>query len=216
MGTNTAAPTGLLISRNRFSGSPTFQPSIRAIKKGYGSNINIGDLVITGTGANQGYTIISTGLESAQLGVFGGITGSVAANTVGGATGSGYYDNSIQQYVYGLNGAYQSTANPSGDISCNVYDDPGFVFRVQMINGSFSQSLVGQNISFTAGTNGVGNGAGISTLSVDFNTVNITNTLPFRIVGLSGVQGGPQDPTNVNPWIEVALNTPEMLAGAGI
>ena len=217
MGTNLAAPNGLSVSRNRFSGSPTYQPSYGSIKKGYGSSINIGDLVITGTGTNQGYVILSTGAETAQLGVFGGIAGSTAAGQVQGATGGGYYDTSIQQYVYGLNGGYQSTANPSGDIACIVYNDPGLVFRAQMINGSWAQSLLGQNINFTAGTNGgTGNSAGQSTLSLDFNTVGLGNQLPFRIIGLAGVTGGPMDPGNVNPWIEVALNTSEMLAGAGI
>lgn len=216
MATNTASPMGLIASRNRFGGSPTYQPAYGLIKKGYASNINIGDLVITGTSASQGYVILSTGLESAQLGVFRSIAGSVGTSQMPGATGGGYYDNSIQQYVYGLNGAYQSTANPSGDIACMVDNDPGLVFRVQMINGAWNQNLMGQNINFTAATNGVGNGAGISTLSVDFNLVGTSNTLPFRIVGLSGVTGGPQDPANTNPWIEVALNTPEMLASTGI
>lgn len=217
MGTNTAAPTGLVASRNRFGGSPTYQPSYSLIKKGYASNINIGDLVITATGGSQGYVILSTGAEIAQLGVFAGIAGSVGTAQVPGATGGGYYDTSIQQYVYGLNGGYQSTANPTGDIACMVLNDPGLVFRAQMINGAWTQSLQGQNISFTAGTNGGnGNSAGGSTLSLDFNTVGITSQLPFRIVGLSGVTGGPQDPANTNPWIEVALNTPEMLASGGI
>lgn len=219
MGTNLAAPMGLLVSRNRFGGSPTFQPSYGQIKKSYASQINIGDLVITGTGTTQGYVILSTGAETAQLGVFLGIAGSAGSSQVGGAVGGGYYDSSIQQYVYGLNGAYVSTANPIGDIACMVANDPGLVFRAQMINGAWTQSLMGQNINFTAATNGVttGNGAaGISSLSLDFNTVGLGNQLPFRIVGLTGVTGGPQDPGNTNPWIEVALNTPEMLAGAGI
>lgn len=216
MGTNTAAPSGLLFARNSISNSPNFSVSIYAIKKGYAQNLGIGDLVITLTGANQGYVGLSTGVESAQLGVFAGITSLPGNNQVGGATGDGYYDQSLQQYVYGLNGSYQSTANPINDIGAKVIDDPFAIFRVQMINGAWTQSLRGQNINFTAGTNGVPNQSGQSVLSVDFNTVNITNVLPFRILGLSGVPGGPQDPTNTNPWLEVRLNTAEQLASAGV
>lgn len=216
MATNTAAPSGLIFSRNIISNSPTFQASIYAIKKGYASAIGIGDLVITLTGASQGYVGISTGVEIAQLGVFAGITSLPAAASVGGATGDGYYDQNFQQYVYGLNGSYVTTANPVTDIGARVIDDPFAVFRVQMIGGSWTQSLRGQNIGFTAGTNGVPNAAGQSVLSVDFASVNTTSVLPFRIVGLSGVSGGPQAPANVNPWIEVRLNTAEQLQPAGV
>lgn len=216
MATNTAAPVGLIPSRNLYGGSPTFQENIFTIKKGYAQNIGIGDLVITGTGANQGYVTISTGLESAQLGVFRGITSLQATSAVGGAQGDGYYDTVLQTIAYGLNGSYPATASPIGDIGCRVISDPGAVFRVQMINGAWAQNLRGQNISFAAGTNGVPNSAGQSVLSVDFNTVGTTNTLPFRIVGLSGVSGSGQDPANTNPWIEVMLNTPEQAQSAGI
>lgn len=217
MATNTAAPTGLIVSRNRFSGSPTFQPAYAAIKRGYATSIGIGDLVVTDS-VNTGYIVIATGVETQTLGVFMGIGGSSGASQVQGATGGGYYDTSIQQYVYGLNGSYQSTANPpvGTDIACMVANDPGLVFRAQMINGSWAQSLMGKNINFTAGTNGAPNAAGQSVLSLDFNTLGVGNQLPFRIVGLSGVSGGPQDPANVNPWIEVSLNTSEMLQATGI
>lgn len=216
MGTNTAAPNGLSVVRNRFSGSPTFQASTKLIKKSYATSIGIGDLVITQSGASQGYIGVSAGNEIAQLGVFLGIAGSGAASNVQGAVGGGYYDQSIQQYVYGLNGSYQSSANPIGDIACMVADDPGLTFVAQMIGGAWAQSLAGQNINFTAGTNGAPNAAGRSILSLDYASIAVGNQLPFRIIGLSGVAGGPQDPTNTNPWIEVALNTAEMLQGAGI
>lgn len=220
MGTNTSAPTGLIFVRNRFSGSPTFQPSIKLIKNGYASNIGIGDLVITGTGASQGYVILSTGVESAQLGVFMGIT-SPPLGTFGqaGAQGDGVFDTNFQALNYGRNGAYVSTITPpSGvNIGAKVIDDPGAVFAVQMIGGAWTQSLAGQNINFTAATNGAPNSAGVSILSADFASIGTGNQLPFRIIGLSGAApGSPQDPSNTNPWIEVALNTSEMLQGTGI
>lgn len=219
MATNTAAPQGLIYARNIFGGSPTFQTDIKFIKRAYGSNIGIGDLVITGTGANQGFVILSTGVESAQLGVFMGITSPPqGAFGQGGAVGDGVFDTNLQSINYGLNGAYVSTITPPTgvNVGARVISDPSAVYRVQMINGAWTESLRGQNINFTAGTNGAPNASGLSTLSVDFNTVNTTNTLPFRIVGLSGVAGSAQDPSNTNPWLEVTLNTPEQLASTGI
>lgn len=218
MATNTAAPNGLLFARNIISNSPTFQANGYAIKRAYASDIGVGDLVKTqdaGSGS-QGYIAIATTAEVATLGVFVGITSLV--NGIVGANGSGYYDINNQQYSYGLNGAYKSTILPPAgqDLGALVISDPFAVFRVQMIGGPFTQSMRGQNINFTAATNGAPNSAGISTLSVDATTIATTNTLPFRIVGLAGIPGSNQDPTNTNPWIEVTLNTPEQLASAGI
>jgi hypothetical protein len=51
---------------------------------------------------------------------------------------------------------------------------------------------------------------------VDATTINTTATLPFRILGVAGVSGGPQDPANTNPVIEVRLNTSEQLNATGI
>lgn len=219
MGTNTTAPTGLVYARNRFSGSPTFQTSIYQIKNGTTGKIGIGDLVITDS-VNTGYVALSTGVEIAQLGVFVGITSPPPGSNTGvfGAQGDGVYDTNLQALNYGLNGAYVSTISPPAgiDIGAKVIDDPGAVFRVQMVNGAWATSLRGKNINFTAATNGAPNASGLSVLSVDFNTVGVGNQLPFRIIGLSGFVGGPQDPSNTNPWIEVALNTAEMLQGAGI
>lgn len=219
MATNTAAPNGLSFVRNRITASPTFQPSIKLIKNGYASNIGIGDLVITLTGASKGFVGISTGVESAQLGVFAGIT-SPPQGTYGqpGAVGDGVYDTNMGAMNYGRNGAYVSTITPPTgvNVGAKVIDDPFAVFRAQMIGGAWTDDLMGQNINFTAATNGVPNASGVSILSLDFASIATTNTLPFRIVGLSGVQGGPQDPSNTNPWIEVSLNTAELLASTGI
>lgn len=216
MAINQLAPMGLLQSSLGNGASPTYQPSIYKIKKGYASNIGIGDLVKTLTGGNQGYVGIATLNESAILGVFTGITSNPASPGIAGAQGDGYYDLSIQQYVYGLNGAYQSTANPISDIGAKVVDDPNAIFRVQMSGGPWTESMRGQNINFLAATNGVPNASGISTLAVDATTINTTNTLPFRLVGLSGIPGSGQDPGNTNPWVLVRLNTPEYASSTGI
>lgn len=204
MATNTFAPNGLLWSRNKIGAAPTSQLQAYTIKKGYGTNIGVGDLVKTGSNPNQGYIVLSTLGDTSGIGVFAAVYP--------------YFDLTFQQNVHGLNGSYQNGANPSADIPCAVIADAFAVFRAQVSGGPWAQNWRGQNINWVAASNGAPNGAGISTLALDANTIGTLNTLPFRIEGLAGVPGGPQDPANTNPWIEVSLNPAwiEMLQGTGI
>jgi hypothetical protein len=206
MATNLLQPNGLQLLRNLISGAPTYQGNQYTIKAGYGSNIGKGDPVKTGTGTNQGYIVLASPTDTEILGIFQGVLP--------------YYDQTLQATSHGLNGAYQSSANPISDIPCMVYSDAFTTFAAQVNGGPFVQSWRGQNISFIAAAGGVGPGlpnlAGISTTALDGGSVGTGPALPFRIVGTIGVVGGPQDPTNTNPWLEVRLNTAEMLAPTGI
>jgi len=206
MATNLLAPFGLIPSRLLSAAAPTFQGQHFKIKNGYGSKIGVGDVVQTGTGGNQGYVIIGAANPSNILGIFNGV--------------APYYDTNLQGTGHGLNASYATTAAPPAgiDIDCLVYVDPMIVYRVQASGGPFTVSMRGQNVNWLTGTNGVPNAAGISALAVDLTTVNTTNTLPFRIVDVVGVSGGPNDPANVNPTIEVMLNfaIPDWQQGTGI
>lgn len=206
MASNTLTPMGLIQSRNLIGGAPTYQNNAYSIKNGYASNIGVGDLVKTGTGSNQGYVTLSALGDTSGLGVF--------------VTVYPYYDTVFMQTAHGLNGSYSSSAAPvSGtNIPCAVISDPFAVFRVQVSGGPWVDTWRGQNINWLTATNGARNAAGVSTLALDGTTVNTSNTLPFRIIGLAGVPGGPQDPANTNPWIEVTLNPGwiEALQGTGI
>jgi hypothetical protein len=197
-----------LASRSFYGGSATYQGNQEVIIRGYGSAIGIGDLVKRGAQGSgfQGGIVLATLNDTDILGVFAGII-----NT-------GYYDTNAQTTLYGLNGSYIASASPPAgvNIGCYVYEDPGVVFRAQVSGGPATQSWIGQNINFLAGTNGAPNAAGISTLALDATTLGTSPTLPFRIIGLAGVVGGPQDPTNTNPWVEVRLNTPEATSPGGI
>lgn len=203
MATNVLSPFGLSYSRNQMGGALTAQAQAFKIKKAYGTNIGFGDLVKTGTGGNQGYVVLSTFNDTSGLGVFVGVLP--------------YYDATYQQTQHGLNGSYVSTANPNTDIDCLVINDILSAFRVQASGGPWTVSMRGQNVNWLAGSNGAPNAAGISTLAVDLTTVNTSNTLPLRILGVTGVSGGPQDPANTNPVLEVTFNPNwiEMLQGAG-
>lgn len=194
MAANLLAPFGLIPSRLISGAAPSWQTQAYTIKNGYTSKIGVGDVVSVGTSGNQGYVVIGAANPTNILGVFCAVLP--------------YYDTVAQQTWHGLNGSYATTALPPAgiDIPCAVYVDPMIVYRVQASGGPFTTAMVGQNVNWTTGTNGVPNAAGISALSVDLSTVNTTNTLPFRIVGLSGVPGGPQDPANTNPVIEVMVN----------
>lgn len=193
MATNVFSPLGLVLSRQRSNASPSYQGSKYKIKKGFASAIGRGDLVQTGTGANQGYIVPCGNNPTNILGVF---------NTV-----LGYFDLTTQAQQNGLNGSYATSANPQADIDCLVFDDPNDLFRAQVQGGPWAITWRGDNINFLSGTNGAPNSStGLSTLGLDGTTVATTSSLPLRIQELVGVTGGPQDPANTNPWIEVSIN----------
>lgn len=203
MGTNPFVPNGLTLSgaRTRMGGAATYQNNSCVIKAGYGSAISRGDLVNAGTGALAGYAVLSLLADTQSWGVF--------------TTVYPYFDSTAQQTMHGLIGSYPANANPSTDIQASLVDDPGVTFVAQVSGGPWQQLWNNQNINFLAGTNGVPNITGQSTLALDASTIGTTNTLPFRIVGPIGTVGGPQDPTNSNPWIEVRLNTSIQLSQTG-
>lgn len=196
---NLLAPTGLVFSRNRAGGAMNVAAQIQTIRRGYASAIGIGDLVKRGTGSDLGYIMLADTNDVNILGVFGGVLG--------------YYNTTTQGRGFGLNGSYVAgTYTPAGvDIECQVYTDPLLVFRAQY-SGTLDQTAIGRNVSFAS--NGAPNASGISTLYL--TGVADGSTLPLRIEGFAGVVGGPQDPDQTNPWIEVALNTSSMLAPAGV
>jgi hypothetical protein len=202
MATNLLAPSGLSFSRNVISGANTYQGNQFTIKAGYATAIGKGDIVKIGTGGSQGYVVLGAFDDANILGVFSDVLP--------------YYDSSAQQYMHGLNGSWPTTANPAADVGCLVYSDPFSEFIVQVSGGPFVQSWIGNNINFLTGTNGAPNAAGNSTLVLDGSSVATTATFPFRITGLAGVTGGPNDPANTNPWITVRFNTSSVLNATGI
>jgi hypothetical protein len=202
MATNLLAPNGLSFARNRLAGSNSLQAQKFKIKAGYASSIAMGDLVKTLTGGSQGYIGLSGVGDTSCLGVFAGVLL--------------FYDSATQLNSHGLNGSWVASSSPNADVDCLVISDPYAAFIAQVSGGTYSTSWRGMNIDFLTATNGAPNASGRSVLALDFSTLATTNTLPFRIVGPAGVSGGPQDPENVNPWVEVRLNTAEELSATGI
>lgn len=190
MASNTLAPNGLVFSRNKSTGANTYSASVFTIQNSYAYAIGLGDLV----SLSSGYVVKTAHGSSSGLGVFMGVLP--------------YYDTNLQGTAHGLNGSYTASASPpSGvNISCLVITATDAIFRAQVNGGPFSQAWFGEGADFTNNTNGAPNAAGISTLSIDGGSFTTLGTLPFQFHGLAGVSGGPQDPANTNPWIEVALN----------
>jgi hypothetical protein len=205
MATNVLAPTGLVFSRMKIGAAPSAQVQAYKIRKGYNSSaIGMNDLVKTGSGANQGYIVPSVFNDTSGIGVFAGV--------------APYFDATFQSVQHGLIGSWPTTANPTADVDCWVIADPFAVFRIQASGGPWSTSYRGLNCNWLTGTNAAPNPVGISTLTLDLTTTGTSNTLPFRIEGVVGVSGGPQDPANTNPVLEVSLNPAwiESLQGTGI
>lgn len=77
---------------------------------------------------------------------------------------------------------YYSGSGAAGDVTVHIYNDPQGVFQAQSNNTAIVFADIGNNINFSAGTpNAV---TGFSTATLDQSSINTTNTLPFRIVGL--------------------------------
>lgn len=199
MATNTLAPNGLQFGRNRSGASPSYQANTYKIKKGYATKIGNGDAVMIGTGANQGYIVLAPDGATQTLGVLVGV--------------APYFDTNLQQTIFLQ--WWTGTAAASGDVDCYIIDDPQARFVAQVSGGPATQSWIGNNINWLATTNGNPNISGISTLALDAASIATTPTLAFRITGLAGITGGPQDPTNTNPWVEVCLNTSQNLNSTG-
>ena len=202
MPANVLAPRGLQYSRNNFAAAPNYQGNLDYIKAAYSSAIAIGDVVKTGTGGDLGYVVISDAVDTSNLGVFAGVLP--------------FYNPTIQATFHGLNGSWPASTAANGDVPCLVTSDPGAEFIAQVNGGVYDQSWRGKNIGFVDASNGAPNFAGQSTLVLDYASLNTTNTLPFRVLGVAGLPGGPQDPANTYPWIIVKMNTAEVLNPTGI
>lgn len=190
MGTNNLGPMGLVFSRNTNNAAPTYQTNQYTILKTYATKIGLGDVVCTNT-SQTGYVNLAADNPGAAgiLGVFAGVLP--------------YYDTNLQTTVFIQ--WWTGTASPSADVGCLVGDDPTVAYRVQVNGGAFAQAWRGQNMNWTASTNGVPNISGISVLTAT-GTAATTNTFSFRVMGPVGITGGPMDPANSNPWIEVTFN----------
>lgn len=202
MPTNVLAPRGLQYSRNNFAAAPNYQGNLYHIKAAYASSIAIGDAVKTGTAGDLGYVVLATSADTSILGVFGGVLP--------------FYSPTLQQTYHGNNGSWVASTAANAAVPCLVVSDPGAEFIAQVNGGVYDESWRGKNIGFANASNGAPNFAGQSTLVLDYASLDTTNTLPFRVLGVAGLPGSAMDPTGTYPWIIVKMNTAEVLNPTGI
>lgn len=202
MPTNVLAPRGLQYSRNNFAAAPNYQGNFYHIKAAYASSIAIGDAVKTGTAGDLGYVVLATSADTSILGVFGGVLP--------------FYSPTLQLTYHGNNGSWVASTAANAPVPCLVVSDPGAEFIAQVNGGVYDESWRGKNIGFANASNGAPNFAGQSTLVLDYASLDTTNTLPFRVLGVAGLPGSAMDPTGTYPWIIVKMNTAEVLNPTGI
>jgi len=185
---NVFAPTGLVWSRNKLAASPSYQLQAMKIVNGYATSIPKGSLVVE-TG---GYITLWADNGARITGVFMGVYP--------------YFDTNAQQTMHGRNGAWIASTTASGDVDCAVITDPMAIFRIQCSGIAPAVTWPGLNLNTIAGTNATLSASGISVLAGDSATPAANAAFPFVIEGLAGVVGGPQDPTQTNPTLEVRIN----------
>jgi hypothetical protein len=113
---------------------------------------------------------------------------------------------------------YWPGSDANGDVTANVITDPNAQFIVQTANSNTTATAValanvGNNIGFAIGTGSTATGQ--SAAYADQYTINTTNTLPFRILGLPNTTPGSvsplasipgMDPTTAYNYLIVGFN----------
>lgn len=185
---NVNAPNGFQYFGRMDGGSPTMGNTVRKVLSTYNVAIGYGDPVVS---VAAGYI---------QLGVPG------TTQLAGIFYGCKYLNLSVGRVVWAPN--WPGTAQGS-DATAFLTTDPQAMFVVQSNNTAITFADIDANINFVSGT--PSSVTGISTASVDQSTINTTDTLPFRIVGLlsqyettSGAVNGTDDSSAYNRIIVTA------------
>jgi hypothetical protein len=157
---NTNAPFGF----RQYSGTgsaPTYEQVVMYIASANTTDIFFGDPVVP---LNTGYITQATSNSVQIAGIF---------------VGCKYLSTSQKRTVWSN---YWPGSDASSDVEAYVVNDPNAKFVAQSDATGIAFADINANIGFAIGT---GNTAtGISGASLDTSTLNTTNTLPFRVVGL--------------------------------
>jgi hypothetical protein len=157
---NTNAPFGF----RQYSGTgsaPTYEQVVMYIASANTTDIFFGDPVVP---LNTGYITQATSNSVQIAGIF---------------VGCKYLSTSQKRTVWSN---YWPGSDASSDVEAYVVNDPNAKFVAQSDATGIAFADINANIGFAIGS---GNTAtGISGASLDTSTLNTTNTLPFRVVGL--------------------------------
>ena len=162
----TAAPYGLK-AVNLVGGQP-YAGSTRLVKiaSGYAADIFNGS-VVSVVAAGTVEIVDELGTNASQF----------PAGTLGVFVGCSYTDPSTKQKLFSQ---YWPTGTVASDAVAYVIDDPDVVFQIQA-DEAVVQAALGSNIGVanpTVGSTVTGN----STMAADPTTIDVTNTIAFKIV----------------------------------
>lgn len=157
---NTNAPNGFQQFGKMEGASPTVGLTARQVTTS--SAIGFGDPVVS---LSTGYIDIVTPGTTQIAGLFFGCE---------------YYNPAVGRKVWSPN--WPGSASASGAGTAYLDTDPNSMFVVQSNNTAIGFADIDANVNVTIGTPNTT--TGFSTSSVNQSTIDTTNTLPFRIVGL--------------------------------
>lgn len=180
---NTNAPFGF----RQYSGTgsaPTYEQVVMYIAAANTTDIFFGDPVVP---LNTGYITQATSNSVQIAGIF---------------VGCKYLSTSQKRTVWSN---YWPGADATNDIEAYVVNDPNAKFVAQSDSTGIAFADINANIGFSIGS---GNTAtGISAAILDTSTLNTTNTLPFRVVGLvQNPPGSAGTEAGAYNWAVVAFN----------
>jgi hypothetical protein len=202
---NVNAPFGFAFIGNTDGSVPNFGMYNAKIAYNNTNKIFRGDLVKQ---LNTGYIDVSAAGQSVAYGVFWGCR---------------YYSTSRQIPFFSK---YWPGSDATGDVDAYIITNPTAQFVVQSSGQSSAAAtfaMVGQNMDIYAGTAG-STTSGLSGMTVNENTVNTTNTFPFRVmarysqyIAIPGSTApsafnGADDTTPYN-WLVVAFNNTQLKTG---
>lgn len=180
--------------------SPTMGCQQRLVAQADTNAIGYGDPVVS---LGTGYVTLATAGTTQISGFFNGC----------------YYLNTAVGRVVWSKSWPGSSAGSDG--KANIDTDPNGLYVAQSNNTAIVFADIDANINFVIGTPQTESAGGYSTSSLGQSTINTTDTLPFRIVGLlsqyvpAGSQNGTDDASAYNRVI-VAPNYTDRKSRVGI
>lgn len=143
--------------------SPTMGCQQRIVAQADTNAIGYGDPVVS---LGTGYVTLATAGTTQISGIFNGC----------------FYLNTAVGRVVWSKSWPGASAGSTG--KANIDTDPNALYIAQSNNTAITFADIDANINFVIGTPQTESAGGYSTSSLDQSSINTTNTLPFRIVGL--------------------------------
>lgn len=141
--------------------SPTYGRDVRKVSSGDSGAIGFGDPV---TSSTNGFITLATAGTTQINGIFYGCE---------------YLATAVGRVVWSPSWPGSGAGN---DPICYIGSDPNTLYQVQSLSTAIVFADIDANVQFTIGTpNAI---TGMSTSTVTQSSLNTTDTLPFRVVGL--------------------------------